>query len=246
MAQLNTRIANLHSVPKFHANEFELTPKKVAELIGQHEQYKIRYELLGDYYLGKHSILNRTLDSEKPNNKLVDKIKLASWLYKNFKLTVFIDSCIWGYANDLIKDLDNKYSKTGDNLYSYNKSLITASHVHMMLSAALTAMIDKTECLILLNTPNSVPIKDLVEKKSMTKSPWIYQEIASCQLMRRNKPKRFNLEKRALFENATEMVHTLNLKGFNKLNSELLDRWELEYNQRSNYNALDVLYNITP
>lgn len=72
MTQLNTRIPNLHSVPKFHANELELTPKKVAELIAQHEQYKIRYELLGDYYIGKHSILNRTLDSEKPNNKLVD------------------------------------------------------------------------------------------------------------------------------------------------------------------------------
>jgi SPP1 family phage portal protein len=72
MGQLNTKISSLHNVPKFHVNEDQLTPKKVSELIEQHQQFQIRYELLGDYYKGKHSILNRTLDSVKPNNRLVD------------------------------------------------------------------------------------------------------------------------------------------------------------------------------
>ena len=34
---------------------------------------------------------------------------LAGWLYKEFGLEAFIDSCVWGYANDLLLEIDKKY-----------------------------------------------------------------------------------------------------------------------------------------
>ena len=36
-------------------------------------------------------------------------LTLAGWLRETFGLTAFIDSCVWGYANDLLKMIDNKY-----------------------------------------------------------------------------------------------------------------------------------------
>ena len=36
-------------------------------------------------------------------------LALAGYLKDSFELTAFIDSCVWGYANDLLKMIDNKY-----------------------------------------------------------------------------------------------------------------------------------------
>ena len=72
-------------------------------------------------------------------------ITLAGSLKKNFGIISFIDSCIWGFANDLLKIIDQKYCKLqGTNSYSYDLRNFSTSHVHMMLSTALAKMIDKT------------------------------------------------------------------------------------------------------
>src|SRR4051812_42196797 len=34
---------------------------------------------------------------------------LAGWLNEQFQLHTFIDSSVWGYANDLLKIIDNTY-----------------------------------------------------------------------------------------------------------------------------------------
>lgn len=73
MTELNIRIKSLYKVPFFQArNELELTPQAVAQLIEKHRSYQTRYDLLFDYYIGKHSIQNRVVESNKPNNKLID------------------------------------------------------------------------------------------------------------------------------------------------------------------------------
>lgn len=49
-------------------------------------------------------------------------INLACWLYDTFNLVAFIDSCVWGYANDLLRQLDDKYCwKEKEELYDYGK-----------------------------------------------------------------------------------------------------------------------------
>lgn len=65
-------------------------------------------------------------------------IALAGWLKDTFGLTAFIDSCVWGYANELLKQIDAVYCLNGNHSYSYEKRNYSTSHVHMMLSVALT------------------------------------------------------------------------------------------------------------
>ena len=111
-------------------------------------------------------------------------LALAGWLKVSFGLTAFIDSCVWGYANKLLKMIDNEYCYQKEtNTYNYQKRNYSTSHVHMMLSVALTQMIDNTECLFFLNTPNSITPDDTIIKQ--TESPWIYSEIAATRLIRK-------------------------------------------------------------
>ena len=129
-------------------------------------------------------------------------LALAGWLRKTFGLTAFIDSCVWGYANDLLKMIDNKYcyqkaTKTysyqkATKTYSYQKRNYSTSHVHMMLSVALTQMIDNTECLFFLNTPNSITPDTIINQ---TESPWIYSEIAATRLIRKRSRKEYRLKR---------------------------------------------------
>lgn len=108
-------------------------------------------------------------------------IKLAGYLYKNYGIRSFIDSCVWGYANDLLKKIDDKYCKIikntdGSYSYSYEYRNQSTSHVHMLLNGALAKMINSIECLIFLNTPNSIKTQDATDV-SKTASPWIYSEL---------------------------------------------------------------------
>lgn len=120
-------------------------------------------------------------------------IGLAGWLYVEFGLIAFIDSCIWGYSNDLLKSIDNEYcqNSTGET-YNYNKRNFSTSHVHMMLSTALTMMIDKTECIFFLNTPNSITASEVI---SRTKSPWIYSEIATTKMIRKKSLSSYRIQR---------------------------------------------------
>jgi hypothetical protein len=116
-------------------------------------------------------------------------IFLSGWLSKKHGIKSFIDSCLWGYSNDLLKEIDSVYSWTDrtKSFYSYDKVNYSSSHIHMMLSNALAMMIDKSECFIFLNTPKSVePFKEM----DTTKSPWIYSEIVFSKLIEKKAPNR--------------------------------------------------------
>lgn len=140
-------------------------------------------------------------------------INFAGWLYKEFGLTAFIDSCVWGYANDLLKGIDSIYSFSDNEpgYYDYSKRNFSTSHVHMMLSTALTKMMDKTECVIFLNTSNSTiatTAKDVINS-SKTSSPWIYNEIMMSKFIRINEldPERKNNILKSVNENTIYAQH---------------------------------------
>ena len=44
-------------------------------------------------------------------------LALAGWLGKTFGLTAFIDSYVWGYANELLKIINNEYCYQKRNQY---------------------------------------------------------------------------------------------------------------------------------
>lgn len=126
-------------------------------------------------------------------------IGLAGWFHEIFGITSFIDSCVWGYVDDLLKKIDERYcvSKRKPNgtveTYDYSRRNQSTAHVHMILNTALQKMIDKTECLMFLNTPNSLLIGDVIDG-SATASPWIYSELTFSRLCQKKKLSEYRQE----------------------------------------------------
>ena len=174
---------------------------------------------------------------------------VAGWLKSKFNLEVFIDSSVWGNCLDLLKDIDDNFCRnTKENSYIYERRNYSTSHVYMMLSTALTKMIDNTECIIFLNTPNSVTMEDMVKKQTI--SPWIYHEITMTKFIGRRslESHRPYLIKKA-FELANEQAqkllsvrYDLELKHLEPLNQQDLTKWE-KTKPETDY-QLDTLYNM--
>lgn len=168
---------------------------------------------------------------------------LAGWLHEHFELKSFIDSAVWGYADNLLKQIDNRYCRREDRgLYDYKKRNRSTSHIHMMLSVALAGMIDNTECLFFLNTPHSQSIDACI--KGTTYSPWIYSEIAMSRLMRQKTKEKHRRSLNESFSEQLSIRHPLLMDHLTKLNLEDLNRWK----KRCNYcsSSLDYLYKLKP
>ena len=184
-------------------------------------------------------------------------IVLSEWLYTEFGLSTFVDSCVWGFSSDLLKIIDDEYClNTGGETYNYTKRNHSTSHVHMMLSTALTMMIDKAECILFLNTPNSITPYDVVSK---IKSPWIYSEIAMTSLVRQKPVEEYRLKR--IVESFSEggelrksldVEYIINTEHLTKINDEVLNMWKEYWPYKSKkyspdymQHALDILYDIT-
>ncbi|MBQ2815887.1 MAG: hypothetical protein IJE65_04390 [Clostridia bacterium] len=206
----------------------------------------------------------------------INKVKaFAGWLKHNFNLTCFIDSCVWGYCDELLKQIDDEKCKNANSsTYSYELRNYTTSHVHMMLSIALSEMINNSECVIFFNTPESVSLTADLEslkenKHSTTLSPWIYHELAMTSLIRPIQPKRETIilehsDRRTLFaaeQNTIHISHDVDkyISEMIKLTDEDLKKWKRTYGVLTHQldgdnipfikgyediNALDVLYSI--
>lgn len=175
-------------------------------------------------------------------------IALAGWLYRTFGLLAFVDSCVWGYANDLQRQLDNAYCKDTEKAttYSYAKRNRTTSHVHMMLSTALIDMMDRTECFIFLHTNESI-VQNSVETSlnhPTTTSPWIYAELAASRMLREQETGRPRVLKRAVEAYAMDGIiqYPAHLSHLNPLNDGALRTWEGRKIQGPA--ALDKLYEL--
>ncbi len=173
---------------------------------------------------------------------------LSAWLWENFELTSFVDSCIWRYSFDLQREIDNEHCFIPSRgVYSYELRNHSTSHVHMMLSTALSMMIDKAECLIFLNTPNSLKAYGNTDK---TESPWIYSEIATSQIIQKKEPIRRLTEAFSHFEGTDEIkkglviTHDLDLNHLTKLKFEDLTLWLKNKNNKEH--SLDTLYRLLP
>ncbi len=173
---------------------------------------------------------------------------LSGWLWENLELKSFVDSCIWGYSSDLQKEIDNEHCFIKSRgVYSYELRNHSTSHVHMMLSTALSMMIDKTECLFFLNTPNALKAYGSTDK---TESPWIYSEIATSQIIEKKVPLRLLTETFSNFDGRDEIkkrlaiTHDLDLSHLTKLEFEDLTLWQKNKIHREH--SLDTLYRLNP
>ncbi len=187
-----------------------------------------------------------------------DAIRLAVLLQKK-GLSVFVDSCVWGYFQNLVDDLNQQYSNpervNGITHYDYKKATQVSVNVHMMLVGALQAMIDRTETFIFLNTSNSAPLKNY-DSFDRTFSPWIYSELQFSQFAEQRIPKRVSNESGIALDSIQERrIKTIAradmamaYKAFNKhlpkVSGDSLRQWYTELSSRG-LAALDNLYETT-
>ena len=115
-------------------------------------------------------------------------------------------------------------------------------------------MIDNCECIIFVNTPNSIRVSDelknIKDGYQQTKSPWIYHELAMTGML----PQKPLVRKRncfaygMLFENvnqAPEIWYNVDkyLQNMIALSNEHIEKWS-KYSKYKGSKSLDVLYEI--
>lgn len=182
-------------------------------------------------------------------------IGLAGWLKTTFGLKSFIDSEVWGYADNLLKAIDDKYcKKISRETYDYSLRNRSTSHVHMMLSTALTEMIDRCECIIFVNTQNSFIPVDYLNGEGHTESPWIYSEIAITRMIRQRTPEEhrpvpimdsINASVESLSESRNLRIsYPAGLLHLTQLSLKDLNEWKLAENSRKSNYPLDSLYKM--
>lgn len=176
---------------------------------------------------------------------------IANVLRVNFGLNVFIDSEVWGFADNLLREIDDKYALApSKETYEYQVRNRTTSNVHLMLNSALNEIIDKSECLIFLNTNKSVYTdKNLYDEKTYTASPWIMSELYFSSRVRRHFPDRYkqnmafneSLRKSVSSnEQAFVMLHDLPVSHLEPLTEKNLINW---LQQEDTTDPLGYLYN---
>jgi len=184
-------------------------------------------------------------------------LTIAGWLSEELEVSSFVDSCAWGHANKLLRQIDDAFCKTGGTTYSYSHSTVTASHVHVMLSTALSQMLDRCECVFFLNSEHSlkpISVQSMAESEEehITQSPWLFHELSMLRLLRRREKEehRSGRVKKADFAEARAHVPPFNypvsLAGLPSLDASELNQWEKQWSgeNREGRHALDCLYKI--
>lgn len=185
-------------------------------------------------------------------------IAFAGFLNKIFGLNCFIDSCVWGCADDLLKSIDRKFcvSKRNDDgtikTYDYEMRNKSTANVHIILNSALQKMIDKTECLMFLNTPNALLMDDLKNDiNAATSSPWIYSELLFSRLAEKKKLSEYRttiLLEYAQHSDSLDFRYDVSLDHLIDLDrTDILHMWTRCKNVNSTnpddrYKVLDYLY----
>lgn len=180
----------------------------------------------------------------------------AGWLYEQFKITSFIDSNVWGYIDNLLNILNNKYSHKKITyygwMYDHECCKKSAQHANIMLLTSLQAMIDITEAVFFINTDKSVSIID-ENGLSSTYSPWIYAELLSCDLIRkkslqeyRRQPFLEHYELNSTNEIRAELKikYDVSTKNLYELSESDIKNWLIEFKKTQNIIPMDFLYKM--
>lgn len=107
-------------------------------------------------------------------------------------LKPFVDSCVWGFADELLRKIDDKFCvPPGWENYSYGLRNRTTTNVHLILNAALQQMIHRSELFIFLGTESSIKIDEYMSDAQRLSSPWIFSELMFAQNVTRTARKQF-------------------------------------------------------
>ncbi|KAB0482445.1 hypothetical protein F7Q91_03285 [Vibrio chagasii] len=172
-------------------------------------------------------------------------------------VNVFIDSQVWGYADDLLRKIDNKFCYQSDTgTYSYEARNKTTSNIYLMLQNSLNCMIDRSECLLFLNTQNTLEdFNTNGEIDQRTSSPWVMSELQFSSLVRRrehplaNRAKdltesQFNKSINASDSNTFEVSYKVSTDHLKKHNYNVIYNWLYHCVEQDlkGFDALTALY----
>ena len=179
----------------------------------------------------------------------------GAYIQKVFGLNVFIDSEAWHHMDIMLKELDRRFCVSEENpdgtikTYSYNDRNVMTAHVHMILSHALTKMIDNAECFIYLNTPNSTTRKegDSIE----TLSPWLFHELAMVEIIEEKPPtpvmENFTCDSADNRSYGPTLKYSVDTKRLKELSLGQVKQWQDCFSDLSSarqLSALNLLYKI--
>lgn len=227
---------------KLNLHDWEITTSSLYEI--EYETFSNDYETKISRALYDYLSPNGKLDASKIENdwfpkinanvflshshKDEDKVKaLAGMLYKKYGIKSFIDSTVWGYADNLLGEIDEEYCEPtknnhGGNSYSYKKRNQSTAHVHLLLQGALAKMINDCECIIFVNTPNSLNVSD-ISNENLTSSPWIYSELLMANIFPPRKPEEYGITVAHRIDEYVEhggidIDYKVDLEGFKEIN----------------------------
>lgn len=165
-------------------------------------------------------------------------LMFAGFLYQEFGLKVFIDELFWGSADQLLRELDEKYCRNTRGNYDYKERNFTTTHVHAMLSTAIARAINNSEITIFLNTEKSFYKISEEVYKERTLSPWIYEEIFYTSIIKEKQwyeHRAKSISESTKFDRELKISYPLPDAHLIPLIYEDIERWREEFEKRQTY-----------
>lgn len=141
-------------------------------LIGQNNYLEVE-KITEDFF----PVVNADVFISHAHQDEKEVIKLAISL-ERIGLSVFVDSCVWGWANHILKRIDNAYCRQLNGHYNYDSRNRTTANIYMILNCALQNTIAHSELLLFLRTDNSLKMNVVCENDTHIASPWIFSELS--------------------------------------------------------------------
>lgn len=127
------RLAQINLIAMFRGFQLEPGTLPISTHRARGQQISSRFQSMIKPALGKYILATGSLDGSKMQEDGFPQVKadiflshahgdselaigLAGWLYDKFSITTFIDSGIWGHADELLRQLADKYGKEDNKL----------------------------------------------------------------------------------------------------------------------------------
>lgn len=154
---------------------------------------------------------------------------VAGYIQSKSRSLCFIDSCVWGNIDILLKNLNEKFCQKSINLYDYDTSNHVTKHALIMLTTALSRIMFKASIFIFLNTRKSI-VKREDDGRYYIKSPWLYHELSFSRIMHDQQmliPENFseNQKRANVWLNRVDIMYRAPVEHLTEISVADLKRW---------------------
>ena len=114
-------------------------------------------------------------------------LKLAGYIEGKTTKKVFCDCAEWGDYRTLLKKIDNEFCMhSNGKSYSYEKTINSTAHIHMLLVSSLFQIMTKVSIVIFIESDNLSLENDINGSyfEEETTSPWIYFEYLLADFLK--------------------------------------------------------------